>query len=503
MRTASPGPRRAVSASCSLQLESRRRVAQPTKRVLPARIKARYAAVVVPLGTLTLAGRYRLISPLREGGMGKVWTAEHLSLHSMVAVKLIDEELASRPDAVARFLREARAAAQIRSPHIVQVFDVGIDNGVPFLAMELLQGESLAERLQRVGRLSPADTARFLSQVARGIARAHGVGLVHRDLKPDNVFLEKNDEEELAKVLDFGVAKALIPGFDTESGATRTGALVGSPHYMSPEQAEASTTLDHRTDIWSFGVMAFECLTGMKPFNQSSLGSQVLAICAWPMPVPSRISEVPIDFDAWFARACSRSPAARFGSIQEAAQSLSQVCQSASQSARAALSATLPGTGADTSSTPRSDSLRTVAPISSLPPRLSWLAQRSASFESFSALRGRAKLAAAGALMVILVVSLLAWRLVHSTPAESPALPSSASNTRPNSEPQARPAASERAPESTQLGASGGASPQSPLAPAPERAAPLEATETTKKPSPRLTPRRRVRATFDAKEDPY
>jgi serine/threonine-protein kinase len=446
-----------------------------------------------------LAGRYRLISPLREGGMGKVWTAEHLSLHSMVAVKLIDEELATRPEAVARFLREARAAAQIRSPHIVQVFDVGIDNGIPFLAMELLQGESLAERLQRVSRLSPADTARLLSQVARGIARAHGVGLVHRDLKPDNVFLERNDEEELAKVLDFGVAKALIPGFDTESGATRTGALIGSPHYMSPEQAEASTTLDHRTDVWSFGVMAFECLTGMKPFNQSSLGSQVLAICAWPMPLPSRVADVPIGFDAWFARACSRSPAGRFGSIQEAAQSLSQVCQGATLSARASLGATLPGTGASTSAAPRSDSLRTVAPISSMPPRMGWLAHRTGRFSSGRALPKRTKLAALGALLMVLLVSLISWRLARSTETDAPTLPTSARNARPKSEPtQQTPPAQAPA----QLGASGSARPQSPLAPPPERVAP-EASGATKRPSPRLAPKRKVRAAFDLKEDPY
>jgi serine/threonine protein kinase len=174
---------------------------------------------------------------------------------------------------VTRFLREARSAAQIRSPHIVQILDVGIDGGVPFIAMELLQGESLAERLARAGPLSPAEVARVLNQVARGIGRAHAAGLVHRDLKPDNIFLERNEDEETVKVLDFGIAKELAPGFDPDSGATRTGTLIGSPHYMSPEQAEGSSDLDHRTDIWSLGVVAFECLVGKRPFEQASLGS--------------------------------------------------------------------------------------------------------------------------------------------------------------------------------------------------------------------------------------
>jgi eukaryotic-like serine/threonine-protein kinase len=295
--------------------------------------RGRYPVLVLPEGTQVLAGRYKLLSPLKRGGMGKLWTAEHLTLHSKVAIKLLDDELLARPDAVARFVREARSAAQIRSPHIVQILDVGVEQGIPFIAMELLQGETLAERLERVGALSAVDTARILSQVARGVARAHAAGLVHRDLKPSNIFLERNEEEENAKVLDFGIAKALVPGLEAESGATRTGALIGSPHYMSPEQAEASDKLDHRTDIWAFGVVAFECMAGRRPFDQASLGSQLLAICAWPLPVPSHFASVPVGFDAWFARACARAPQARFGSAHEAAQELRAVCENPKRTA--------------------------------------------------------------------------------------------------------------------------------------------------------------------------
>jgi serine/threonine-protein kinase len=440
--------------------------------------------------------------------MGKVWTAEHLSLHSAVAVKLLDDELSTRPEAVARFLREARAAAQIRSPHIVQVFDVGIDNGVPFIAMELLQGESLAERLERVRRLSPADTARFLSQVARGIARAHGVGLVHRDLKPDNVFLERNDEDELAKVLDFGVAKTLLPGFDGESGATRSGVLIGSPHYMSPEQAEASSALDQRTDVWSFGVMAFECLTGMKPFNQASLGSQVLAICAWPIPIPSQVAEVPIGFDAWFARACSRSLSGRFGSIQEAAQQLTQVCTAATEvgsrtaprasaSVHPNLATTQPGTGPRSDATPRSDSLRAVATASSLPPRF-----------SLNALPRRARLLSAGAFLVLLVSTLLVWKLMKPAPMTEPAKTTVTSVPAELTKPTPIPASTK---PSVGAAAGGTSVPLSP-APAGTKPATVEARGSArqqneeplklKKLSPRQVPKR-TRGSLDMKEDPY
>src|SRR5687767_2546604 len=130
--------------------------------------------------------------------MGRVWVAEHLSLNCSVAIKLLDPELASTPEAVARFMREARAAAQLRSPHIVQILDVGTDDGVPFIAMELLEGETLSERLERVGKLSPIDTARIITQVARGVSRAHASGVIHRDLKPSNIFLVRNDDEEIA-----------------------------------------------------------------------------------------------------------------------------------------------------------------------------------------------------------------------------------------------------------------------------------------------------------------
>lgn len=261
--------------------------------------------------------------------MGAVWLAEHLTLRSHVAIKLIHLDMAGSTEALARFLREAQSAASLRSPHVVQILDHGVDNGTPYIAMELLEGESLADRLARVGRLEPAELARIMTQVGRAIARAHEAHIVHRDLKPDNVFLVRNDDEEMAKVLDFGIAKSAAQGGLTAavSSSTRTGAVLGTPYYMSPEQAEGAKSLDYRSDIWAMGVIAFECLLGRKPFDAETLGALLLAICARPIAVPSHYGAVPAGFDEWFARACARDLGARFGSAREAAAELKRVCE--------------------------------------------------------------------------------------------------------------------------------------------------------------------------------
>jgi len=274
-----------------------------------------------------IAGKYRLLRKLGQGGMGSVWYAEHLTLHSGVAIKLIDPAIADNAEALGRFLREAQSAASLRSPHVVQILDHGVDNGVPYIAMELLDGESLADRLGRVSRLSPGETAHILVQVSRAIGRAHEAGIVHRDLKPDNIYLVRNDDEEIAKVLDFGIAKSNTHGLaGAVSGATRTGAVLGTPYYMSPEQAEGAKTLDGRADIWAMGVIAFECVLGSRPFDEETLGGLLLAICARPMPIPSQRGPVPAGFDHWFARTCCRDVTQRFANARDAAAELRQVC---------------------------------------------------------------------------------------------------------------------------------------------------------------------------------
>ncbi len=260
--------------------------------------------------------------------MGSVWLAEHLSLRSQVAIKLIHVDMANSVEALTRFLREAQSAAALRSPHVVQILDHGVDEGTPYIAMELLDGESLATRLNRVGSLQWAEVARIMTQIGRAMVRAHDAGIVHRDLKPDNVFLVHNDDEEIAKVLDFGIAKSTGPGSlgSSASSATRTGAVLGTPYYMSPEQVEGAKTLDHRADIWAMGVIAFECLIGRRPFEAETLGGLLLAICTRPIAVPSQCGAVPDGFDAWFARACSRELSERFASARDAAVDLKRIC---------------------------------------------------------------------------------------------------------------------------------------------------------------------------------
>jgi eukaryotic-like serine/threonine-protein kinase len=268
-----------------------------------------------------IAGRYRLVHRLGEGGMGSVWSAEHLELRSKVAVKLIVPRYAGDPGMLSRFVREARSAAALRSPHVVQIFDSGIDQDLAFIVMEQLEGESLAERLAREHHLSLATTANVLTQVGRAITRAHEANLVHRDLKPENIFLVRNEDDFVAKVLDFGIAKVLSDDEESPSVRTKSGSLLGSPYYMSPEQARGRD-VDFRSDLWALGVLAYECLLGQRPFRGDSLGEVILSICTEPAPIPSQRGDVPAGFDAWFARATARNADDRFQSARELAAAL-------------------------------------------------------------------------------------------------------------------------------------------------------------------------------------
>lgn len=285
------------------------------------------SSFAIPLAQRVLGAKYRLVRPLVAGGMGTVWIAEHLNLRSAVAVKLLSRELAETEEAEQRFLREACTAASLRSPHVVQILDHGVDAGTPFIVMELLDGESLGSRLQREQRLGPAQTERIVRHVARAVGRAHEAGIVHRDLKPSNIFIVANEEEEIVKVLDFGIAKISDGWTSAQAARTRTGTFLGTPGYVSPEQAEGASNIDHRTDIWSLGVIAFECLLGRPPFVAESFGSLLLAICSRSLPVPSEQGPVPRGFDDWFARACARAPEQRFQSAREAAQELRRVLE--------------------------------------------------------------------------------------------------------------------------------------------------------------------------------
>jgi serine/threonine-protein kinase len=267
-----------------------------------------------------LANRYRLLEQLGEGGMGSVWKAEHLALDTHVAIKLIDPDVARFELNLGRFLREAKTLASLRSPHVVQVLDFGSDAEMPYLVMELLHGQTLGRRLLARGRLDVAETGHILSEVCSAITLVHEQGLIHRDLKPDNIFLCEVGERRVAKIVDFGIAKS-FRGNIAASMKTRTGHMLGTPSYMSPEQCRGLKDIDHRADLWALGVIAYECLLGRVPFEGEVLGDLLLRICMDPLPVPSQQpgSSVSREFDAWFARAVSRDRAARFQSAEELA----------------------------------------------------------------------------------------------------------------------------------------------------------------------------------------
>jgi serine/threonine protein kinase len=250
--------------------------------------------------------------------MGHVWVADHLGLNTQVVVKFISEALSADPGALARFSREAAAAALVRSPHVVHMLDHGVLPGnLPYIAMELLEGEDLSQRLVAEHVLPPRQMATILSQVAKALMRAQECGVVHRDIKPDNIFLsDGGGGEAFVKVLDFGIAKVGDPNLSH----TRTGSVVGTPYYMSPEQTTGSRTVDHRTDVWSLGVVAFEALTGKRPFEGGTVGGLAVKICHGPMPKPSEVApSLPPALDDWFLKACAREVEARFATAQELA----------------------------------------------------------------------------------------------------------------------------------------------------------------------------------------
>ncbi|MFO0571609.1 MAG: protein kinase [Polyangiaceae bacterium] len=282
---------------------------------------------MVPEPGDVMGGRYRLEERLASGGMGSVWRARHLELESDVAVKFMSPELVGDPSGEKRFRREALLAARLRSPHIVQVFDYGTVEGQPYLVMELLQGEDLASRIASSGPLPPARVVEIIEAVARALRTAHEAGLLHRDLKPANVFLERAGDDEVVKVLDFGIAKQI--GVDHKSAGTTGAGVVGSPAYMSPEQVWGED-LGPESDLWALGVLTYELLTGDSPFYHEVLAQTFDRIVkAKPPSVRTKIPNLPESLDSFFARALARSATDRFRSARELAEALREALAAA------------------------------------------------------------------------------------------------------------------------------------------------------------------------------
>jgi serine/threonine-protein kinase len=266
-------------------------------------------------------GKYQITRLLGQGGMGAVYHAQHRGTGRRVAVKVITGNLANNPVLVARFEREARAAGVIETQHIVQVLDSGADaaRGLPYLVMEFLVGEDLQQLIRRIGPLPPEVAVRIVAQACLGLQRAHEAGVVHRDIKPANLFLAKREEGEiLVKLLDFGIAKVMMEelGPSEGGGLTRTGSMLGSPLYMSPEQAKGLKDIDHRTDLWSLGAVLYEALCGRSPHGHiTTLGQIILAICNHPpTPIQDMAPWVPAGVAAVVNGALQIDRAARFQS---------------------------------------------------------------------------------------------------------------------------------------------------------------------------------------------
>jgi serine/threonine protein kinase len=254
---------------------------------------------------------------LGEGGMGTVWLAEHLTLKTHVAVKFMSPDLAKDPQSVARFEMEAMAAAKMKSRHVVQTYDFGVASidaaCLPYIVMERLEGEDLSQRIDR-GPMTIELWAEVVSQACKGLAVAHAHGIIHRDVKPENVFLANVDGELTVKLLDFGIAKHA----NTSFRATSTGLMMGTPLYMSPEQMMSAKHVDTRSDLWSLGVVAYHALTGCVPFNGETLGAICIAIDRGDyVPASELRPDLPRAVDAWFARAITKNPSARFSSAAE------------------------------------------------------------------------------------------------------------------------------------------------------------------------------------------
>jgi serine/threonine-protein kinase len=273
----------------------------------------------------TTVGQYRILRKIGEGGMGAVYLAEHALIGRRAAIKSLLPSLSVQREIVDRFFNEARATTSIPDPGIVQVFDFGFHtDGTAFIVMEFLEGEPLDARIRRFGRLAASDALRLTRQAAGSLAAAHARGIVHRDLKPENIFLIRDPEAqsgERPKILDFGIAK--LGGDNPNQMRTRTGAMMGTPVYMSPEQCRGAGLVDHRSDIYALGCVLFHMLTGRPPFEAEGIGEIIAAhLREEAQPPGAVLPGIPGVVDQLVLRCLAKSPDARFQSMTELQQAL-------------------------------------------------------------------------------------------------------------------------------------------------------------------------------------
>jgi serine/threonine protein kinase len=290
----------------------------------------------VATGTLAAGfqfGAYVIHGCIGQGGMARIYRAEHRALRKQFALKVMESALLQRPDGQHRFLREGQAAAAVKHPNVVDITDVGVWQGRPYLVMELLEGEDLEQYLTRKKPLAETDVARLMIPVIAGLATAHASGIIHRDLKPSNIFLARGaDAEIVPKLLDFGISKLTSALDNLDPSSTPLGELMGSPMYMSPEAVRGARDLTPQSDQYSLGVILYECLTGRAPFYGDSLLGVLEAVAHGKFESPRKYRpDLSASLEAAVLRAMSRDPQQRFANVKELGRAL---CEAADHRTR-------------------------------------------------------------------------------------------------------------------------------------------------------------------------
>jgi eukaryotic-like serine/threonine-protein kinase len=456
----------------------------------------------LPEGTV-VAGKLRVVRVLGVGGMGTVYEVEHDLTKHRRALKILHARAARDPSAAARFLREASAAARIGNAHIAETFDAGnLDTGEPYLLMELLEGETLDERLKRLGPLDPGELAEIVHQACDGVQAAHDVGIVHRDLKPENLFVTVRDGLLFTKVVDFGISK-----FDSKRtgslGVTTEGVLIGTPYYMSPEQVRGEAAVDARADVYALGVILYECACGVRPYDAQAVEHLAVLIHEGKaVPLSERRPSLSPAFCAVVERAMAVDRERRFGSARELAEALQPMRVTPGPAAVASLSSHPPKRVVIRPSSrppPGSNLVTTAAPTSSSMPAA--LADTMAS--DFPPPPGRRShgwrpIALTGLLVAgVGIAAALEW--IARAPAHAPISPAAATSAPPEPSsvavlpPPAPPVVSVRAPEEA----------TATVAPARSTAPSARPSASGAAPAPPATPKSRVDQNGLAGENPF